>query len=62
MPVLARGKCVTFDGGVEILGAEPQITDVGYGHLSLSESHADYRYACGLWDSDHYAGSFQIRR
>ncbi len=60
MPVLARGECVTFDGGVEILGAEPEITDVGYGHLKLSDSDEDYRYACGLRDPDHYAGSFQI--
>jgi hypothetical protein len=60
MPVLAQGECVTFDGGVKILGAEPEITDVGYGHLSLSDSDKDYRYACNLWDPDHYAGSFQI--
>lgn len=51
------GECLTYDGEVEIAGAAPRISTVGFGGLGAEDA---YRYVCGIHDSDHYAGDVQL--
>lgn len=61
MPHLGRGGCLLGDEPPEMLGVQGGYTDVGWGPYGDDPAAPDsYRYLCGLWSPDRYAGELQL--
>lgn len=58
-----RGECLILDEPPELLGHTPQFTNIGWGSYGSDLTATDaYRYLCGLWSPDNYAGQLQLIR
>jgi hypothetical protein len=61
MPYLSSDDCLLADEPPEILGEQPEFTDTGWGPFGDDAEATDsYRYTCGLWTEDRYAGGLQL--